>query len=109
GDTWLELESLLAEPQRLARLAARLAERLAAYRADVVCGPLEGGAFLAQCVAQQLGARFTYARRQTDGALGAVPRYRLARGIALAGRSAIVVDDAINVGSAASACVAELV
>ena len=105
GDTWLELESLVAESRRLQALATRLADQLAPHRAEVVCGPLEGGAFVAQCVAQSLGARFVYARRD---ATGTVPRYLLAAGLELFGKQAIVVDDAINVGSAVTACVAEL-
>ena len=108
GDTWLELDALLSEPRRLCALADRLAGRLVAYRADVVCGPLEGGAFVAQWIAQALDARFAYARRQPAGDPSAPPRYVLAGGLELAGKTAIVVDDAINVGSAATGCVQEL-
>jgi orotate phosphoribosyltransferase len=105
GDTWLELQSLVAESRRLQALAGRLAELLAPYRAEVVCGPLAGGAFVAHCVAQSLDARFVYARRDVTGT---APRYVLAAELDLAGKRALVVDDAINVGSAVTACVGEL-
>jgi orotate phosphoribosyltransferase len=108
GDTWLELEALISEPRRLCAMADRLAGKLVAYRADVICGPLEGGAFVAQWVAQALGVRFVYARRELSGAPGSAPRYVLAGGLELSDKSAIVVDDAINVGSAATGCVREL-
>jgi orotate phosphoribosyltransferase len=108
GDTWLDLLALVSQPRRLCALADRLAGKLVAYRADVVCGPLEGGAFVAQWVAQALDARFVYARREPSATADGAARYALAGGMELAGLSAIVVDDAINVGSAATACVREL-
>jgi orotate phosphoribosyltransferase len=90
GDTWLDLDLLISQPRRLRTLAADLAARLTPFGADLVCGPLDGGAFLAQWVAAALDLTFTYTRP---------PGYRLA-GIPVAGRHAVVVDDAINVGSA---------
>ena len=50
GDLWLELDVLFAAPREVAPLAAELAARLP--DADVVCGPMSGGALL------RLGGRY---------------------------------------------------
>ncbi len=97
GDTWLDLDRLTSEPSALHRLCEDLAVRLRGHGADVVCGPLDGGAFAAQWVAAALGARFTYTRREVTGDGVA---YTAAPGLDLAGRRAVIVDDAINLGSA---------
>ena len=100
GDTWLDLDALIARPARLADLSRRLAERLRTVVADMVCGPLEGGAFVAHWIAHELHLRFAYASRAVtpDG-----PRYAVPNGFPIAGQRVILVDDAINVGSAALA------
>src|SRR6266571_630697 len=109
GDTSLALELLFADPRRLQRAAARLATRLRPYGADLVCGPLIGGALVGQAVACELGVAFVYAEpragRSAAGAGYAVP-VELRQG--LVGKRAIIVDDAINAGSAALACLREL-
>ena len=51
GDLWLALDRLFVRPARLKPFAAELGERLAAHGIDGVCGPLTGGAFIAQTVA----------------------------------------------------------
>lgn len=108
GDASLSLELLFADPRRLRRAAARLATRLLPCGADLVCGPLVGGALIGQAVACELGLAFVYAERTKDPAAGlgyAIPR-ELRQGVR--GKRAIVVDDAINAGSAALACLGEL-
>ena len=97
GDTWLELDLLIADPTRMRAAATELAARLAGFEADLVCGPLEGGAFLAQWVAEALGTSFAYTTR--DG---------LPPAFAVDGRRTIVVDDAINAGFATTAAVTAL-
>ncbi|MQA79301.1 MAG: orotate phosphoribosyltransferase [Streptosporangiales bacterium] len=102
GDTWLLLDELVSYPDRLAREAEALAERLRRFPADIACGPLDGGAFVAQWVAATLGMRFTYARREPG------PRYAIPREIAVDGLRALVVDDAVNLGSATMSTAAAL-
>jgi orotate phosphoribosyltransferase len=100
GDLWLELDELFVDARRAHRFAAALAARAAGCQPDVVCGPLTGGAFVAQSVAAELGADFVFAERSTDAA-GAV-RNRVPdtlRGV-LRGRRVLLVDDAVNAGSA---------
>src|SRR5262249_49145589 len=80
----------ISQPRRLRALGADLAVRLAPFGANLVCGPLDGGAFLGQWVADALDVPFTYARP---------PGYTLA-GLPVAGRRVGIVDGAINLGSA---------
>jgi orotate phosphoribosyltransferase len=47
GDVWLDLDALLLRPSLLRPYVGWLAERLKGHSVDAVCGPLEGGAFLA--------------------------------------------------------------
>jgi orotate phosphoribosyltransferase len=70
-----------------------------------VCGPLVGGAFVAQFVAAELGVDFVYAER-----LASPLAYRLPAPLreAVRGKRAAVVDDVINAGSATRATLGEL-
>jgi orotate phosphoribosyltransferase len=88
GDLWLDLDALFARPHRLRPYVAALADLLPSC--DVVCGPLTGGAYLAEFVADALDLQFSW----TEG--GSLTG-------ALTGRKVAIVDDAINAGSAVSA------
>ena len=102
GDLWLELDALFLRPQRLGRFAEELARRLSAHRVDAVCGPLVGGAFLAEMIATALDVEFSYSARATG--------YRLPVALrdAVHGRRVAVVDDVINAGSAVRGTLADL-
>jgi orotate phosphoribosyltransferase len=99
GDLWLELDAMFAAPRDVVPLAAELAARLPP--ADVVCGPMTGGALLAQLVALERGAELVWSE---------LPRYEIPAPFAerLSGRQVAVVDDAINAGSAVDATIAAL-
>jgi orotate phosphoribosyltransferase len=107
GDAWLDLELLFADPRRLQRAAARLAESLRGRGAEIVCAPLVGGALVGQWVAYELGVGFVFAERRPNPEEGVYAVPSALRPL-LAGKQAIVVDDAINAGSAASACAFEI-
>jgi orotate phosphoribosyltransferase len=77
-----------------------------------VCGPLLGGAFLAQLVAQALGVEFYFTERVAppdDGGLYRV-RYRLPPALAcrVRGKRLAIVDDVMSAGSALRGTFAEL-
>lgn len=115
GDLWLELDRLFVEPRVMARFAHELAERLGAFAVDAVCGPLTGGAFLAQAVALELGCSFLYTERTERRVAAGRPgerrmAYRLPAGLAdqAADRRVVVVDDAINAGHAVRGSLAVL-
>jgi orotate phosphoribosyltransferase len=103
GDLWLELDPLFLRPARLERFAAELGRRLAAHGAEAVCGPLTGGAFLAQMVAAGLDLAFTWSERSDSG-------YRIPEALRgeLAGRRVAIVDDVVNAASATRATLEQL-
>jgi len=108
GDLWLDLDGLLVDARRVRHWAAELARRVADCRPEAVCGPLTGGAFVAQALAAELGAGFVYAERsRADN--GAV-RYRIVPPLRamLRGKRVLLADDAVNAGSALNATLADL-
>ncbi|HEX8242577.1 MAG TPA: phosphoribosyltransferase family protein, partial [Longimicrobium sp.] len=112
GGLWLDLDALFADPARIEPFVARLAGALRTHRVEAVCGPLLGGAFLAQLVARALGAEFCFTERVAvtgpGGLFGA--RYRLPPAYAprLRGRRVAMVDDVMSAGSALRGTYAEL-
>ncbi|HEX2466370.1 MAG TPA: phosphoribosyltransferase family protein [Thermoanaerobaculia bacterium] len=111
-DCWLTLDAMLVDPQRVAPLIAALGDRLVRHAPTAVCGPLLGGAFLAQAIALRLGLRFFYAEPRPDAAEGELFRARYGLTPAQAwlarGERVAVVDDAISAGSSVRATVAAL-
>jgi orotate phosphoribosyltransferase len=101
GSLWLDLDRLFLRPALIRPYYERLAAALAPYRPDVLCGPLTGGAYVAQAVAALTGAEATHT---TAG------RYELPPTVAatLPGRRVAVVDDVINDGSATGATLTAL-
>jgi orotate phosphoribosyltransferase len=112
GELWLDLDSLFAEPRRVAPLVALLADALRSYEVAVVCGPLLGGAFLAQAAAAALEVEFAFTERVIPAApAGLYPvRYRLPPAFAprVRGRRIAIVDDVMSAGSAACGTYSEL-
>jgi orotate phosphoribosyltransferase len=109
GDVWLDLDALFLRPALLRPHVGWLADRLQRHQVDAVCGPLEGGAFLAQAIADRLGAAFLAAHRAPATRPGEATAYRLPRvqgGID--GRRVAIADDAVNAGTAVLACSAQL-
>src|SRR5712692_6914905 len=59
-DLWLTLDAMFVEPAAMAPAVAALADKLRPHMVTAICGPLLGGAFLAQALATAMGARFYY-------------------------------------------------
>ena len=114
GGLWLDLDPLFVILGRIQPFVEVLAERLKRHNIEAVCGPLVGGAFLAQAVASMLDVEFYYAERfvptvRDAGALYPV-EYRIPAGVGsmLRGKAVAVVDDAISAGSAVRGTLAAL-
>jgi orotate phosphoribosyltransferase len=109
---WLDLDALFATPRRIEPFVARLSDALRAHRVAAVCGPLLGGAFLAQLVAHTLAVDFCFTERmmpgQANGLYGA--RYRLPPAFiaGVRGKRLAIVDDVMSAGSALRGTYAEL-
>ena len=113
GDLWLELERLCLRPGLVRPLAVELARWVGEQRAEVVCGPLVEGAFVALLVAEELGAEFVYAERFANREnRGLFPvEYRLPGVLRekVRGRRVAIVNDVVNAGSAVRGTAADLV
>lgn len=110
GDVWLDLDALFARPASLRPQVGLLADRLREHRVDAVCGPMEGGAFLAYALADLMGVAFlpAYRAAASDTETAAAPAYRLAwtgdAGEGIGGWRVAIADDAVNAGTAVRAC-----
>jgi len=112
ADLWFTLDALFVTPRDVAPLVTALSSRLGPYGASAVCGPLTGGAFLAQAVATELGVDFFFsepAPRQSAGGLFA-SEYRLPAALRnrIRGTRVALVDDVISAGSSVRATAAAL-
>lgn len=112
GGLWLDLDPLFAEPRRIQPFVGALAEAIRPHGVDAVCGPLLGGAFLAQLVAHGLGVEFCFTERvmpaDADGLYRASYRLPPAFRARVRGRRVAMVDDVMSAGSALRGTYAEL-
>lgn len=109
GDLWLDLDALFLRPALLRPHVRCLADRLQRHQVDAVCGPMEGGAFLAQALADRLGTAFLAAHRAPSPRRGEETAYRLpdVQG-GIGGWRVVIADDAVNAGTAVRACSGQL-
>jgi orotate phosphoribosyltransferase len=105
GDLWLDLDALFLRPALLRPYVRTLADRLRGHQADAVCGPMEGGAFLAHAISDHLEAAFLPAARAPASRVPGSAAYTLPlvpEGIS--GWRVAIVDDAVNAGTAVRDC-----
>ena len=112
GNLWLDLDLLFLHPKDVQPFVLELARNISSFEIDAVCGPMIGGALIAQNVALELGVDFLYTERTAPKDPDALysAAYRLPphlRTIAN-GRNIAIVDDVINAGSAIRGTLAEL-
>ena len=104
ADRWLEPDLLLQSPKALRLFAGELANRLKRHRFDVVCGPLTGGAFLAQMIAEECDVAFSFAERfvlpPSDALYPVSYRIPAALRSGLRGTTVAIVNDVTSAGSA---------
>jgi orotate phosphoribosyltransferase len=112
ADTWFDLDALFIDPAAIAQNVDALATLIRPHDVSAICGPLLGGAFLAQAVAAAMGVRFYYCEKSGSDSSSALygARYRLPAGLrAHASKERFaIVDDVISAGSSVRAVVAEL-
>ena len=112
---WLDLDALFAQPRRIAPFVTALASALRAHDISSVCGPLLGGAFLAQLVAQALDVEFCFTERVMPGDPSQIARLYPARYVlpsafanGMDGKRIAIVDDVMSAGSALRGTYSEL-
>jgi orotate phosphoribosyltransferase len=112
SELWFDLDALFAVPGRIDPFVKQLAESLRSYDVAAVCGPLLGGAFLAQLVAHALEVDFCFTERvMPPGASGLYQaRYLLPQAFRarVRGRRIAMVDDVMSAGSALRGTYTEL-
>ena len=112
SERWFDLDALFAVPSRIAPLVSQLTESLRPYNIAAVCGPLLGGAFLAQLVAHALDVEFCFTERVLP--LDAAGMYQASYHLPSAfiarvrGKRIAMVDDVMSAGSALRGTYAEL-
>jgi len=112
AEAWIDLDNLFLDPKALAPHVAALAGFISRHEISAVCGPLLGGAFVAQAIALQLGIRFYFTERVGSsphgGLFQAAYRLPISQRERAAKERFAVVDDVIGAGSAVRATVDEL-
>lgn len=104
SDLWLDLDLLFLRPTAVKPYALELAKKLARHNINAICGPLVGGALIAQMIAVELDIEFYYTERfvntQHEGLYPV--EYRLPKGYqqVIRGKHVAIVDDVISAGSA---------
>jgi orotate phosphoribosyltransferase len=105
SELWFNLDSLFAVPARISPFVNQLSDALRTYDVEMICGPLLGGAFLAQLVAHKLDVEFCFTERvmprditgfyQASYLLPPAFSVRVLRN-----RRIAIVDDVMSAGSA---------
>jgi orotate phosphoribosyltransferase len=112
ADIWFDLDALFIDPVAMTPDVDALAALIRPHDISAICGPLLGGAFLAQAVAAAMGVRFYYCEKSGSDSSSALygARYRLSTALRThaAKERFAVVDDVISAGSSVRAVVAEL-
>ena len=109
---WFDLDALFAAPDRIWPYVEELADLLRPYKPDVICGPLRGGAFLAQQLAELTESEFWYTEPVADAPTGGLfgARYQLPSAFTnrIDGARVAIVDDVMSAGSSLRATHSEL-
>jgi len=108
---WFDLEAAFIDQAALDPFVTQLAQSLRRHNVEAVCGPLTGGAFLAQLVARLLGSDFYFtAPAPGNGGEPSTARYRLppGAGLRMLGKRVALVDDVMSAGSSLRATLTEV-
>lgn len=98
---WFDLDAAFVDQSALDPYVTALAQSLRRYDVEAVCGPVVGGAFLAQLVARLLGAEFYFTTLASPAGGDNAARYQLPSGTGhrLLGKRLALVDDVMSAGS----------
>jgi len=99
---WFDLDAAFVDHAALDPYVIQLAQSLRRHNIEAVCGPLIGGAFLAQLLARLLGSEFYFTTPAPSNGEGPFNvRYRLPAGVGhgLLGKRIALVDDVMSAGS----------
>lgn len=104
GGLWLDLDPLFADTQRIRPFVEVLIEAIRPYGVAAVCGPMLGGAFLAQLIAHALEVEFWFTERVAPSQAKGLYQVSYPLPSALIkraqGKRVAIVDDVMSAGSA---------
>jgi orotate phosphoribosyltransferase len=110
---WFDLDIAFVDSKALDPFVTQLGHLLKRHDIEAVCGPLTGGAFLAQLLSRTLGTEFYFTAPAPAPATGEgtfKARYLLPPGTGhlLLGKRVALVDDVMSAGSSLRATLSEL-
>jgi orotate phosphoribosyltransferase len=109
---WFNLDAIFVYPQTIKPLVRALSNLLKPFSVTAICGPLLGGAFLAQALASQMQLRFYYTQPMPEQPKSGLftTEYHLPTELRnrVSQERIAVVDDAISAGSSVRATVETL-
>jgi orotate phosphoribosyltransferase len=112
SELWLDLDALFAVPRLIDPFVAQLGDSVRRHNVAAVCGPLLGGAFLAQLVARKLDVEFCLTERvmprDAHGLYQASYHLPPAFAARVRGKRLAIVDDVMSAGSALRGTYSEL-
>lgn len=104
GELWLDLDTLFLRPAPLQPFAKELATKFSQHNIDAICGPMTGGAFLAEMIASTMDVELYFTQRFTNPESTSMysVSYKLPLTLeeSVKGKKIAIVDDVINAGSA---------
>lgn len=113
SEWWFELNALLAKRELLRPFVSELARRVSLHDVEVICGPMTGGAQLAEMIGAELNLPVAFSERfEPADAKGLFPiRYAIPSNQRerVRGRRVAIVDDAVSAGSAVRGTFADAV
>jgi orotate phosphoribosyltransferase len=99
---WFDLDAAFIDQAALDPFVTQLSQLLRRHDVEAVCGPISGGAFLAQLLARLLGGEFYFTSPLPSNGQGTFAvRYQLPAGTGhrLLGKRVAIVDDVMSAGS----------
>lgn len=91
SDTYMQCAKLFVDPVESVKLCGALADKLRAYKADMIVSPAVGGIIMGYEVARQLNIKNIFAEREGE-------KMTLRRGFELNRNKVIVVEDVVTTG-----------
>jgi len=111
---WFEIDKLFINVDLIKPIVNVLGEKLMTHRFDIICGPMEGGARIAEMISKEFGVEYVYSERRVTFDKNdvkplvsySIPKFMRDR---IEGKRIALVDDIINAGAAIKQTFEELI
>jgi orotate phosphoribosyltransferase len=114
SDVWFDTKWLFLDSELLKPIVTEFGRKLAVHSFDIICGPADGGARIAQMISDGLGIECVVSEREVsrdNTSYTPIVTYSIPLNAhdVIKGKKIAIVDDIINAGVAAKATYHELV